>query len=200
MYISRAPYSIDAQTEIETLTRFRSEERSVPFTIDVAWLSSLCRERESWPAKIMSDVVVAWEVDSTKSHKDIRTSIDNLATLNPRLGIELLLIGGNEGAISGFEGRFKTAIQAARIKAARIIVIHDVIFSFLYFKIRNRHPETLYKAYLDVVRTRPELRTLLSQKWEDLLNRTITESNFMHGLNENLLDRLRVSTGSDPTN
>lgn len=129
LYIPEAPYSIDAQTQIESLTGFKSVETSLPFTIDVAWLKSLLptESRRSWMSRFMYDVIVAWEVDSSKSHKDIRSSIDNLATLNPRLGIELLLIGGNEGAIKGFDGRFKTAIHAARIKASRIIVILNSI-------------------------------------------------------------------------
>lgn len=191
LFIPKSSYSIDPQTEVESITGFKRKEKSLPFTIDIVWLSSLCRgmPKQSWISRVLSDVVVAWEVDSTHSRKDIRTSIDNLATLNPRLGIELLLIGGNKNAINGFEGRFNTAVQAARMKTARIIVIHDVIFSQLYFSITGTHPERLYDAYLEAARE-PELSTLLRQKWSELLERTETEARFERGLKQKLLDKL----------
>lgn len=191
LFIPKSSYSIDPQTEVESITGFKRKEKSLPFTIDIVWLSSLCRSmpRQSWISRVLSDVVVAWEVDSTHSRKDIRTSIDNLATLNPRLGIELLLIGGNKNAINGFKGRFNTAVQAARMKTARIIVIHDVIFSQLYFGITGTHPERLYDAYLEAAQE-PELNTLLGQKWSELLERTETEAHFERGLREKLLDKL----------
>lgn len=191
--IPKSSYSIDPQAEIESITGFRSEEKSLPFTIDIVWLRSLCPTmgRQSWTSKVLSDIVVAWEVDSTHDLKRIRTSIDNLATLNPRLGIELLLIGGYKGAINGFDSRFKTAIHAARMKTARIIVIHDVIFSQLYFRITNRHPEQLYTVYLEAAR-KPELSILLKQKWRGLLEKTETEADFERGLEEKLLDKLNA--------
>ncbi len=190
-YISRTPYHIDPQAEIEIATEFESEEKSLPFTIDAAWLNSLCPTlgRDSWASNVISDVVVAWEVDSTHSHKDIRSSIDNLATLNPRLGIELLLIGGNKYTINRFKGRFKTACQAARLKSARIIVIHDIIFSQLYYKIVGRHPEALYDAYLEAAEE-PEIRRLLKDKWISILRRTRTEMDFRQDLQDKLLERL----------
>lgn len=188
-FITKTPYILDPQAVVESLTEFKSEEKSLPFTIDAAWLNSLCRSlgRTSWASELISDVVVAWEVDQG-GHKSIRTSIDNLGTLNPRLGIELILIGGNKGAIKSFKERFKTALQAARIKPSRIIVIHDLIFSYLYWKITGKHPKPLYEAYLKVAQ-KPGLKPLLTEKWEEILGRTKIEKEFELDLRQNLLNK-----------
>lgn len=191
-FIPNSSYSVEPQAAVESITRFRSEERSRLFSVDVVWIDSLIpygMPKHHWASQILSDVAVAWEVDSTYDLKRIRTSIDNLATLNPRLGIELLLIGGNKGSIKGFDTRFKTAIQAAKTKKARIIVIHDLIFSQLYFKVKGNHPRPLYNAYLETGR-KPELSTMLQQKWRELLKKTETEAEFEQGLEEELLNKL----------
>jgi len=191
-FISKSSYSIDSQTVVESEIEFKTSERSQLFTVDVAWLENLCRGLpKTWLlSKVISDVVVAWEIDATSSRKSIRASIDNLAALNPRLGIELLLIGGNQKAIKGYDSRFNTAIRSARLKRVRIIVITDVIFSQLYYSATGRHPQSFYDIYLDIASQDNTLRALLKTKWEKLLRETKTEEEFRHGINEKLVRRL----------
>ncbi len=191
-FVSESSYPIDPQIEVESSTGFRGRQRSSYFTVDAVWLQSIAetQARGSWTSTFMSDVIVAWEVDAISGHKAIRTSIDNLATLNPRLGIELLLIGANKGAIEGFESRFDTAVIAARMKASRIIVIHDVIFCNLYWYVTGQHPILLYEEYLRVAREKSELSAILTKRWADLIERTDIDGNFRKELNKQFLKKL----------
>jgi hypothetical protein len=191
-YISQSQYSIDSQTVVKSVMKFKPEWKSPSFTVDVVWLENLCKTLPKTYSimQVISDVIVAWEIDATSSRKAIRASIDNLATLNPRLGVELLLIGGNVNAIRNYEPRLKTALLAARMKNARIIVITDVIFSQLYFSVTYRHPQSLYDIYLRIASKDAERKKLLKKTWEDLSKRTKMDKNFKSGLREKLLDKL----------
>lgn len=187
--IPKSSYSIDAQVELQTVTEAKTRRSS---TVDVAWLKSLTPSMpiRSWVSSVLSDVVVAWEVDSARSRKAIRTSIDNLGRLNPRLGIEFLLIGGSKETSKGFESRLQFAVKEAEKETARIVVFHDVIFSDMYFRIRNAHPQLLYDAYLEAAEE-PELANLIEQKWRHLLRKTRTKEGFENGLEDRLLNKLK---------
>jgi hypothetical protein len=186
-------FPLDPQALVERITGYTSLEASLKFSIDVAWLRPLSYTGGydiPWISDLVSDIVVAWEVDAGTSHKAIRSSIDNLATLNPRLGIEWILIGGNEKAVKGFERRFKTATQAARIKPTRIIVIHDVIFSQLYYLVKQKHPKPLYDAYLQIAEEKG-IKKIMKQKWNDVLNTSKNINiDFKEGIKETFIKKL----------
>jgi hypothetical protein len=197
--ISKSPFFVEAQQTVKSVMKFEGPEKGLKFSVDVAWLCSLVPSQTvgSLLSEVFSDVVVAWEIDAGGSRKAIRASIANLATLNPRLGVEWLLIGGTQKAIGEYESRFRTAIYATRIATARIIVITDVIFSQLYFLVTNRHPEELYEAYLEKASKDSSLGNLLKAKWEKLLKETKTKTKlekreryFRQGIREKLLDKL----------
>jgi hypothetical protein len=51
-------------------------------------------EHKGSAEKAFADVAVAWEVDnSSNPQKSIKSSIENLDRINPRLGLEPLLVG-----------------------------------------------------------------------------------------------------------
>ncbi|MCJ7761433.1 hypothetical protein MUP59_09890, partial [Candidatus Bathyarchaeota archaeon] len=128
--------------------------------------------------------------DSGSSRKTIESSIKHLAELGARLGVEFIMIGGNKNAVKSFDARFEHAVDRGRNSNSRIIVIHDVIFSALYHWTTNRHPDSLYEAYLQIGQEDKELGQLLGVKWKDLLSRTSVTSEFAKGLTEKLIGGL----------
>lgn len=186
------PYHLDPQVLIETVSGYFGEEKSLNFTIDIAWVDPLSTTGISspWIKDVISDVVVAWEVDAGTGHKAIRSSVDNLATLNPRLGIQYILIGGNKHAIQSFERRYNTAIQAARIKPNRIVVIHDIIFAQMYHASFNTHPIQLYDEYTRIAKEK-EINSIMKLKWVTTLEKTKNLTvNFIEGIFCLFLDNL----------
>jgi hypothetical protein len=80
LFYTQSPFPLDPQALVETVTGYKSESESLKFTIDVAWLKPISKAgfASPWIKDLISDVVVAWEVDAGLGHKAIRSSVDNL--------------------------------------------------------------------------------------------------------------------------
>lgn len=188
-----AQFYIEPQKRIEKLLGFVGEREKRKSSVDVVWNYKLPKIGTTVLAKkVFADIAVAWEVDnSSNPQKSINSSIDNLDRINPRLGVELLLVGTNLRSIRSYTRKFKNAVITARDKQNRIIVIHDVHFANLYNSITNRHPEQLYKEYITICKKNPEIADALKERLEDLLRTSKLEySGFKKEFREKFLDKL----------
>lgn len=183
-------FSIFAQKQIEKTLGFTSKIRAD--SIDVAWTAPLLTYGVIKLAKeVFSDVIVAWEVDkSSNSNKSIKSSIDSLNRCNPRLGIELLLIGNSE--IPQFSKKFSNAIEIAKEKECRIVVIHDVHFAKLFSAITGRHPERLYEVYIQACEENPKIIKPLKEELEKLIGDKKLDKKFKNEFRGKFLDKLEV--------
>lgn len=190
-----AQFNIYPQKRIEQLLGFVGEKDKRKGSVDFVWNRKLPKYGTFLANKVFADVVVAWEVDnSANSHKSINSSIENLDKLNPRLGVELLLLGTNLRAIKNFDRKFRNAVDTARDKNARIVVIHDVHFAILYNSITGSHPESLYKVYIDACKRDRVLAKELRKKLEDLLTTSKMDSlDFGKEFQEKFLDQIKNS-------
>jgi len=187
-------FNIDPQKRVEQSLGFVGTRSRHNESVDVVWNFKLASYGTTFLAnEVFANAVVAWEVDSSSNpHKSIKSSIDNLDGLNPRLGVELLLIGTTLKSIKGFEKKFNYAVDVSRHKKSRIIVIHDVFFAMLYNSILGRHPEELYEVYINACKTNKQVANALKKKVEDLLKTSKVEDlDFKKELEEKLIDRLQ---------
>ena len=108
-------FSIDTQKRIEQLLGFVGEKDRHKRSVDVVWNYKLSNFGTTFLAKqVFADIVVAWEVDNSSSpQKTINSSIEYLDRLNPRLGVEFLLIGTNINSINSFNRKFRNAVDTA---------------------------------------------------------------------------------------
>jgi hypothetical protein len=185
-------FNIEPQKRIEKLLGFVGEKEKRKRSVDVVWNYKLLGYGTNVLAKkVFTDIVVAWEVDiSSNSQKTLSSSIDNLDRINPRLGVELLLIGTNLRSIRSYERKFKNAVDIARNKKSRIIVIHDIHFSILYNSIKNKHPEKLYNIYIDTCKKDNAVACALREKMEELLKTSKMKIDFKEEFQEKLLDQI----------
>jgi hypothetical protein len=181
-------FNIFAQKQIEKTLGFTSKLRAD--SIDVAWTAKLPKYGVTKLAKeVFSDVIVAWEVDkSSNPNKTIRSSIDNLNRCNPRLGIELLLIGNSK--ITQFPKKLENAIEIAQEKKCRIVVIHDVHFAKLFSAITGRHPERLYEVYIQACKEKPKIIKPLKEELEKLVNNKKLDKKFTNEFRSKFLEKL----------
>ena len=172
-----AQFNIDPQKRIEQLLGYVGEKDRRKSSVDFVWKHKLSKHGTFLANKVFADVVVTWEVDnSANSYKSINSSIENLDKLNPRLGVELLLIGTNLREINSFDRKFKNAVDTARGKHSRIIIIHDVNFAILFNSVTGTHPESLYKVYIDACKRDRVLAKELGKKLENLLKTSKMDS------------------------
>lgn len=184
-------FCTDPQKQIETSLGYAGKTKSRRDSIDVAWKSALTPYGMSGLAKsLFQDIAVAWEVDASNSSKVVKSSIQNLDRLNPRLGIELLLVGGSLKAIENFDNRFETALTEARGKKTRICVLHDIHFAIVYYDVRNRHPKALYEVYIAKCNEEPEIAIPLKHKLVELLNRSNKKEDFKNEIQREFIDKL----------
>lgn len=190
-----AQFNIDPQKRIERLLGFVGEKDKRKGSVDVVWNTKLPKHGTFLANEVFADVVVAWEVDnSANSNKSINSSIENLDNLNPRLGVELLLIGTNLRAIKSYDRKFKNAVDKARGKHSRIIILHDVHFAILFNSATGTHPESLYNVYIDACKRDKVLAKELGKKLENLLTTSKMASlDFRKEFKEKFLDQIKKS-------
>lgn len=184
-------FRVDPQKEIKSYWGSVIDEKSSEISVDVAWKKSLPSYGTTGLAKyFFQDVVVAWEVDSSNSSKVVQSSIQNLDLLNPRLGIEVLLIGGNLRGIAKFESRYKRALYHAGKSRTRIFVLHDINFASLYNSVTGRHPLELYNVYIEKCRKERTIVKPLREKLTRLVSRSNLSDGFKGEIHEKFIGRI----------
>jgi hypothetical protein len=103
------------------------------------------------------------------------------------------LIGNSR--ITQFQKKLETAIETAKEKKCRIVVIHDVHFAKLFSAITGRHPEHLYEVYIQACEENPKIIKPLKEELEKLIADKKLDKKFTNEFRRKFLDKLDVKLG-----